>query len=285
MTISKAWSLNLKTGNLSPLNFENNESIDEIVSSFPDGVYTTLRTYNHNHIFHLEDHFLRLEESMEISNFEGDVNTNIIQSALSKIIENSKFNELRIRLHIPFSDTTTCIILVEELIPYSDSFYQSGVKVKTNTILRVNPRAKLTSFIQKASNEKKFIKNTGLEESIITNDNQELLEGLSSNFFAVKNKTIWTARTGILNGITRKLVLEEAEKDGIAIIYKPVKLQELKELDEAFITSTSRGVMPVVKIDDIIIGNGKPGDLTIRLANLFKKRINSEIEMVSTKEN
>ncbi len=166
-----------------------------------------------------------------------------------------------------------------------NSFYKSGVKAKTNTILRVNPRAKLTSFIQKASNEKKLIRNSGLEESIITNNSRELLEGLTSNFFAVKNNAVWTAKTGILNGITRKLVLEEAEKEGIEIIYKPVKLDDLEELDEAFITSTSRGVMPVVKIDDITIGNGKPGDLTIKLANLFKNRINSELETFSTKDN
>ena len=218
---------------------------------------------------------------MEISNFEIDINSHIIHSALGKIIENSKYKELRIRLHIPFSDLKTCIILVEELIPYLDSFYKSGIKVKTNTILRTNPRAKLTSFIQKASNEKKLIRNSGLEESIITNNNQELLEGLTSNFYAVKNNTVWTAKTGILNGITRKLVLEEADKEGIKIIYNPVKLDDLDKLDEAFITSTSRGVMPVVKIDEITIGNGKPGNLTKKLAKLFNERISNELESFS----
>ncbi len=122
MTIPEAWSLNLKTGKLSQLNIEKYNNFDEIVISLPDGVYTTLRTYNHNHIFHLEDHFLRLKESMEISSFDLDIDLHIIHSALGQIIKNSNFNELRIRLHIPFSDTKTCIILVEELSPYSELF-------------------------------------------------------------------------------------------------------------------------------------------------------------------
>jgi branched-chain amino acid aminotransferase len=281
MTKLNAWSLNLDNGNLPALNTDKFDNMDEIVASLPEGVYTTIRTYNHYFIFHLEDHLSRLKESLEISQINFDINLHLIHPALSDILEKSDLNELRIRLHIPFSDLNTCIILIEELLPLSDLIYRSGVKVKTNQILRSNPRAKLTSFIQKASNEKSLLKTSGLEESIMTNNNRELLEGLTSNFFAIRKNEVLTAGTGILRGITRKLVLEEAELAGIKIDLHPVKIDELYELDEAFITSTSRGVMPVIKIDNVKIGNGKPGNLTKKLTKLFNKRISNELESFS----
>lgn len=281
MTKLNAWSLNLDNGNFPALNTDKFDNMDEIVASLPEGVYTTIRTYNHYFIFHLEDHLSRLKESLEISQINFDINLHLIHPALSDILEKSDLNELRIRLHIPFSDLNTCIILVEELLPLSDLIYRSGVKVKTNQILRSNPRAKLTSFIQKASNEKSLLKTSGLEESIMTNNNRELLEGLTSNFFAIRKNEVLTAGTGILRGITRKLVLEEAELAGIKIDLHPVKIDELYELDEAFITSTSRGVMPVIKIDNVKIGNGKPGNLTKKLTKLFNKRISNELESFS----
>jgi branched-chain amino acid aminotransferase len=281
MTKLNAWSLNLDNGNLPALNTDKFDNMDEIVASLPEGVYTTIRTYNHYFIFHLEDHLSRLKESLEISQINFDINLHLIHPALSDILEKSDLNELRIRLHVPFSDLNTCIILIEELLPLSDLIYRSGVKVKTNQILRSNPRAKLTSFIQKASNEKSLLKTSGLEESIMTNNNRELLEGLTSNFFAIRKNEVLTAGTGILRGITRKLVLEEAELAGIKIDLHPVKIDELYELDEAFITSTSRGVMPVIKIDNVKIGNGKPGNLTKKLTKLFNKRISNELESFS----
>jgi D-alanine transaminase len=100
-----------------------------------------------------------------------------------------------------------------------------------------------------------------------------VLEGTTFNFFAIKNGAIFThALDGkILPGITRKVVLELARKESIKVRETDFPLNELAEMGEAFIASSTRNIVPVIKVDNMIIGNGKPGELTINLAKIFKK--------------
>lgn len=107
-----------------------------------------------------------------------------------------------------------------------------------------------------------------------------ILEGLSSNFFGIQNNTLITAEEGVLKGITRSQVLRCAERAGIQVIKKPVNVRDIPLLTEAFITSASRGVLPVVQIETIWIGNGKPGQVTRAIGNLFNQMIEGEIEVI-----
>ncbi|MFC2134696.1 aminotransferase class IV, partial [Bacteroidota bacterium] len=88
------------------------------------------------------------------------------------------------------------------------------------------------------------------------------------NFFIFKNDILITPKDFILWGITRKIVLQLAEKQ-YAIEERRIDPQELKEADETFVTSTTKNIIPIVRIDDTIIGNGKIGDGTKNIMNLF----------------
>ena len=91
---------------------------------------------------------------------------------------------------------------------------------------------------------------------------------MACSFFAVKDKRIITAGKDVLDGITRRTVLELVEGK-IPVEYKFVKVQELPFLDEAFLTSSSHEVMPIVTIDNIKIGDGVPGPITKEVMKLF----------------
>ena len=135
---------------------------------------------------------------------------------------------------------------------------------------RDNPRAKVTKFLATASEFRSQFP-PGINEMLMVDQDGILLEGLSSNFFGVIAGSIWTVDEGVLPGITRSAVLEIAEHNKLPVIYGKIQISQLKSLDECFITSASRGVLPVVQIDDTMIGDGKPGKLSQELIFLFNQ--------------
>jgi branched-chain amino acid aminotransferase len=89
-----------------------------------------------------------------------------------------------------------------------------------------------------------------------------------------------TARKGILLGVTRRTVLRVARGSGLDIVYSPLKREQVPALDEAFITSSSRGIVPVVQIDDMTVGEGCPGEITDSLRLLYETYIESRAEQL-----
>jgi branched-chain amino acid aminotransferase len=102
----------------------------------------------------------------------------------------------------------------------------------------------------------------------------ELAECSQSNFFMVRNGQVLTPGTeaGLLEGITRAFIFELGREEGIEVREATLHPQDLDSADEAFITSTTRELSPVVRIDDRIIGSGRPGALTQRLLAAYRKR-------------
>lgn len=273
-------------------NFENKEltnetgnhnslSIDDFVMSLPPGVYTTLRTVNHKKaIFQLSYHFKRLYESFKLSGHDFNFSLDDLRDPLRFIFEQEVAEELRIRLFIPFDTSNICYILSEKLTQPSSFEYQNGVKADINHLHRDNPRAKLTSFIRRSEKIKKLCKENNLEESIIVNKKGELLEGLSSNFFAIKNGVVFTAAKEVLNGSIREIVMDEITRNSIPLQLKPILINDLDIIDEAFITSTSRGVLPIIQISETVIGSGKPGEITNLLTHKLEERLLREAEPI-----
>ena len=117
----------------------------------------------------------------------------------------------------------------------------------------------------------------GVHEGLLASDRGEILEGLSSNFFGVAGSTLRTEGDRILEGVTRSLVLELAR--GLApVVFSPVLVSEIGSLGEAFVTSASRGVLPVVRVDDVQVGSGRPGPLTRNLIQRFAELVENEAE-------
>jgi branched-subunit amino acid aminotransferase/4-amino-4-deoxychorismate lyase len=275
------WKYNFANKSLNSINLPtSNKDLNEIISGLPSGVFTTIRTKSKTRAFQISSHLLRLEESINLSGEEFHYSIDDLRPALLEILKLQIGNEHRIRFHMPLNELSTCYIFVEKFLPYSEYYYTNGVLVKTNQLMRLNPKAKLSNFLKLSLEEKKYLAEIGMEESLILDENQFILEGLSSNFFGIMENQIWTAEKNILNGITRKIVISEAQNIGMEIKFEPINLSELPKLDEAFITSTSRKIMPIKQIDSFMIGNGRPGPITKRLMNVFKKRFLQEFEKI-----
>ena len=157
--------------------------------------------------------------------------------------------------------------------------YREGVAIITCTLERLLPQAKLTRFIARSRHIRQSLP-PGVNEAVMVSADGFLLEGLTSNFFAICQDEIRTAEQAVLAGITRSLVLEAARRLGLPVRFQPVHLSELAALQEAFLTSSSRGVLPVSRIDSIQIGAGKPGPLTRRLMHIYDAIILEQLEPI-----
>jgi branched-subunit amino acid aminotransferase/4-amino-4-deoxychorismate lyase len=130
------------------------------------------------------------------------------------------------------------------------------------------PEIKTTNYIR-AVNLQSLMKEQGALEILYTHDD-EVLECATSNFFLVKDNVLITPAEGVLEGITRKIVLELAEGD-YKIERRKVAKADLGLADEIFITSSFKDIVPIVKIDDFAIGDGKVGPVTRDLMDKFAK--------------
>jgi branched-chain amino acid aminotransferase len=109
----------------------------------------------------------------------------------------------------------------------------------------------------------------GGETAILVDRQGNVVEGPGFNVFAVKNDAIATPDRGVLEGVTRKTVIELARDLGIPLESRPIEADELRQADEAFVTSTAGGVMPVTTVDGSPLGDGSPGPLTLRLREAY----------------
>jgi branched-chain amino acid aminotransferase len=129
------------------------------------------------------------------------------------------------------------------------------------------PEAKTANYIAAVRALKEAVRR-GATDALFVNEREHVLEATRSNFFIFRGDTLITPYRGILVGITRNVVLELA-RGNFTIEERPILLKELTIADEAFITSSSKEITPVVQIDERIIGNGKPGQRTYQLEQLF----------------
>lgn len=256
-------------------------SDDLILRNHPKSVYTTFRTYhrleNSPKYFRLDDHFQRIKESCELQNFQFILAVTLVKKALAEVSRLTPISgELRIKLIYDPTQPGNLLITAEKLsIPDSES-YANGVKVISKYLVRKNPLAKTFIF---TTYQHSFEKETTgkVNEVLLLDSMGEILEGSSSNFFAFVGDSLMTAGSGMLKGITRQLVLDLAVANGFIVQYEPVKIDQLGSIEECFITSTSRGILPVVQIDQISIGNGVPGKRTGKLMRAYVEAVEKEL--------
>jgi branched-chain amino acid aminotransferase len=148
----------------------------------------------------------------------------------------------------------------------------------TLSLHRENPHSKDTRFIATARSAQSALPEGAHEGLLVANDGS-VLEGLSSNFFAVREGVLRTEEGRVLRGVTRALVLEMAA-DLLPVDLRAVRKDELGAVAEAFITSVSREVLPVVRIDGQPLGGGSPGPKTRALMAAFAALAQREAEPV-----
>ena len=225
--------------------------------ALPEGAYTTLRTYGGRAVVRLAQHLRRLEESVALQGRAGAIDADAARRALAAALDATGHAESRIRLtFVP----PRLFLALEPFSPLDPRLYEEGVACVTLDVRRENPHAKDTRFIA-AAQEAYGRLPRGVEEGLIVGGDGAVLEGLSSNFFAVLGGTLRTEEERALIGVTRSLVLEVA--GGLMPVeLRAIGREELPRADEAFITSVSREVLPVVRIDGRPVGDGRVGPRT-----------------------
>ncbi|HEY6562433.1 MAG TPA: aminotransferase class IV, partial [Polyangiaceae bacterium] len=165
------------------------------------------------------------------------------------------------------------------LSPPAPEAYTGGVRVITYRTQRLADAtdaagAKIGNYLI-AVLAMREAKSRGAVEALIIDAHDAVVEGTSSNLFAVQGGKLLTPpeTTGILPGITRARILEIAGELGLGVEYRALPLSELVQADEVFISSTVREMLPVVRIDDHTIAGGKPGPLTTRLLAAFRASV------------
>ena len=257
--------------------YEEAGSLDDISRKYPEGAYVTFRTYEGIKAFHLKDHISRLINTLRVATIDKQRLDNDIRLALHTLFNEQNAGDHRVRLIVPFSDISTLFILVEETVSPGRQQYEHGVEVITAFYERLEPERKQTGFIKASEGLRRKII-PPVNEVLLVNHDGYILEGLSSNVFFVKGNAVFTAREGILAGVTRKVVLEACDDLAIQVHLAAAKLDEISLYKEAFITSTSRAVLPVVKIDGEQIGDGFPGQVTRKVMQGFAAKISAGLE-------
>lgn len=241
-------------------------------AALPEGAYTTFRTYHHDRVLRLGQHFRRLEESALLMGQHGAIDDGAAQRAIAGVIAQMGYGESRFRLTFA---PPRLFISVEPFTPYAPALYEAGVRCVSVTLHRNTPHAKSTTFIASAADAYRALP-ADAHEGLMIADDGCVLEGLSSNFFAIDSaRVLRTEEARALIGVTRALVLEVGQSV-LPVSMEAVKYNDLPAVRECFITSVSREIMPVVMIDHFTIGDGTPGPITRELMRRFRDLVTRE---------
>jgi len=242
------------------------------------GIFDFLRTYN-GIPFHLNDHLLRLERSARLIGLPLPHSASAIAEIVRETLARNSYPESNIRIvvtggasqdGISPGNSQRLLVMISPVKPMPDDWYTKGAAIITCHVERFMPGAKSINYIPAilCQNE---ARSRGAVEAVYVDRDGYLLEGTTSNLFVVRGDTLITPPCDrVLPGITRQVVLELAKKE-FAVLERRVHVDELRLLDEAFLASSVKEVVPVVTVDAVSIGNGRPGGTTVRIMELFRE--------------
>ncbi|MBU0973317.1 MAG: aminotransferase class IV [Proteobacteria bacterium] len=241
------------------------------------GVFDFLITYNRRPFF-IKEHVARLENSArEIGLTLQHANGQICDIVAQTIKKNPHHTESNIRIvytggispdGVTPQGNGILMVMVTPKHTLPAWWYTDGTKIITIDIERFIPTSKSTNYLSAVFAQQKAHK-TGAVEAIYKDRGNRLLEGTTTNLFCFKGNQLITPPDGILPGITRSVVLELTKK-GYTQKLRHIDADELDQMDEIFISASNKEIVPVIQVDDLVIGNGKPGKNTQNVMEMFK---------------
>jgi branched-chain amino acid aminotransferase len=258
---------------------------------YGDGVFEGIRVY-HGNVFKLKEHIRRLYQSANAIALEIPMREKEMEAAVLGTVEiNGKQNGY-IRLIVtrgkgalgldPCScKNPTIIIIVGDIQLYPEELYTQGVKIVTASTRRIppeclDPRIKSLNYLNNIL-AKIEARRSGATEALMLTKEGLVAECTADNIFIVKSGRLLTPHPckGALDGITMRTVFEIAKAAGIECGEADISQYDLYTADECFITGTGAELVPVVDVDGRLIGNGKPGPLTLSLIKDFKSLVSA----------
>lgn len=247
--------------------------VDDIGISRAFGVYDGIMTYK-GRPFEMTKHYARLSRSAKRMGLRVPVSGKELERIILTLVKKNSFKNPIVRVLLTGGTTLrgidfdpkkpTFIVLLEELSQPSAAAYKTGVRVITHEYERQIPEAKTINYIA-AVRLQGAMRKAKATEAIYTLKNNAL-EATTSNLFIVKTGKIITPKDGILNGITRQVVIALAKKH-YTVVERAISIREMLSADEVFLTSSFKEVLPVSHIDKKALG--KPGPVTKDLAERF----------------
>lgn len=248
--------------------------IHDLPDGLPFGVYTAFRTFEHSRFLELQAHLDRLEQSMALLDWTYALDQRRLRRALHAVCSAYPGADARVRVDVLAGPATLLGSRSRELItlapftPLPEQVYREGVRVAVAAALhRPDPLVKDAGFVR--TRRDSLPGDPAVHEYLLQDEVGHLLEGSSSNFYGIVGGALWTAGEGVLEGITRRIVLRLAAELAIPVRLEALLLADVPGLDEAFLSSASRGVLPVAAIDGQRVGAGQPGPVTARLMSAY----------------
>jgi branched-chain amino acid aminotransferase len=257
---------------------------------YGDSVFETLRTYG-GRAYALGEHLARLEWSATRVFIELPVSREVfaveVERALAAVANSESFIRVMVTrgraeslgLDPALAGSPTRVIIVGPLQTPPAEAYEQGVAVTCYRTQRLADAtdaagAKVGNYLI-AVLAQRAAKQAGAAESLIVDARGHVIEGANSNLFAVIGQRLVTPPedAGILPGITRARVIEVARELALPVELRPLTVDELIAAEEAFVSSTIREVLPVVRVDGATIADGRPGAWTRRLLDGFRARV------------
>jgi branched-chain amino acid aminotransferase len=258
-------------------------NIHELFDDMPLGVYTSLRTFEHEKFLRLDDHLDRLQQSMNLLGWEYRLDRQRLRRALHQVCSAYPAVDAQVRLDVLAQAVSWSGLRSRELIglfpfsPVPEAAYRSGVRVAiADRLTRKLPKAKQAQFAR----ERRFYLQDDADnyECLMLDQDGLILEGTTSNFYAVKDGVLWTPGLGMLEGIARKIVLNVAEDLVIPVRLEAVHVDEVGRLDECALSSSSRAIIPIVTVAGQTVADGRPGLVARRLLVAYNEYVAGAIK-------
>jgi branched-chain amino acid aminotransferase len=256
---------------------------------YGDGIFETVRIYN-GHPFLLKDHLRRLQRSARSIGLRLPHSAAWFRRQMASVVKTNRLHDAIVRLTItrgtgpagldpPSVVCPTVILFARPFAGHPDARIHRGLRVVIAGIRRaplsaVPPHAKSLNYLIGIL-AKRNASSRGADDALLLSSEGHMCEGTTSNLFFVRDGVLYTPspRTGLLEGITRRVILHLARRLGIPVRQGLFLPRELQTADELFLTNTSYEVMPVTRVEGQRIGTGKPGPLTRRLHRAFQRSI------------
>jgi branched-chain amino acid aminotransferase len=254
---------------------------------YGDGVFEGIRSYN-GKAFRLKEHLDRLWESAKAIWLEIPMEQDAMAKAIADTLAVNGVKDGYIRVIVTRGEGTlgldpnrcnnpAVIIIADSIALYPREYYENGLEIITVSVMRnhpasLSPRIKSLNYLNNILAKIEGIQ-AGCIEALMLNHKGEIAECTGDNFFIIRRGALLTPpnEAGILEGITRDVVMELAREAGIEVRETPLTKHDVYIAEECFLTGSAAEVVPVVKVDARTIGDGKPGPITRDLMTRFHK--------------
>lgn len=259
---------------------------------YGDGVFEGIRSYN-GRVFRLDEHIERLYESASSITLNIPLSKEALKEAVLETLRKNKLRDAYIRLVVSRGkgdlgldprkcDKPTIIIITDEIALYPPELYKKGLKIVSVSTVRnhpqaLDPRIKSLNYLNNILGKIEATSKNSIE-GIMLNHQGLVTECTGDNIFIMLGGKLLTPalHLGVLEGVTRDIILNIARTLKIPAKEETFSLNELYNAQECFLTGTAAEVIPVVQVDDKVIGEGKPGKTTLRLIKEFRKITETE---------